>query len=108
MTPSEYSANGNALLIDHPIGGRRAAAHVFDLPDGGVAWADSGWSDLAHPGRPFHVQRCNLKYSSRWGWLDDIDDGELMISPLDCEPDGDREIARRQIEYVLGIARSGP
>ena len=41
MTPGEFNLNGHTLTIDHPIGGIRYAAHVFDMDDGqGIGFWD--------------------------------------------------------------------
>ena len=53
MTPGQASERGQILTIDHPEGGKRYAAHVFDLPDGGIAWAEAGWTEPFFSGHAF-------------------------------------------------------
>ena len=104
MTPGETSARGTILRIDHPIGGKRYAAHVFDLPGGGIAWADSGWSTPGFAGHPFHVEAGEVStVIGLPGWLLVSTEGDIPIEPAPGEPDGDRELARQMIERVLGV-----
>ena len=65
MTPGECSATGQMLIIEHPIGGRRHADHVFDIEDG-IAFADSGWDDPMNAGHPFHIIQGELSGQGPW------------------------------------------
>jgi hypothetical protein len=54
-TPAKASAAGELLRIEHPIGGNRPMAHVLMVADdGGIAWADHGWTDGLSGRLPFH------------------------------------------------------
>ena len=58
--PWTRSAAGVLLGINFPwMDGLeyRPMAHVFELAEGGLAWADHGWSYPMNPGHPFHVER---------------------------------------------------
>jgi len=105
MTPGEASAQGTTLAILHPVGGRRVAAHAFDLAEGGVAWIDSGWTrnDTGHTA---HLLEGEIDEIPGEGWLLTTDDDEIAIVPHDeqpTDPEGDRAAAREAIERSLGV-----
>lgn len=105
MTPGQTSEQGQLLEIDHPYGGRRPAAHVFDLPGGGIAWADHGWSMPQFSGHAFHVLPGEVFVVKPYpGWLLISPTlGDISIELIPGEPDGDRALAKRQIEADLEI-----
>jgi len=45
---------GEHLAIDHPLGGRRYVAGIWQTQSGFV-FADIGWGDSLYSGHPFHV-----------------------------------------------------
>ncbi|MEM0953311.1 MAG: hypothetical protein AAGI24_04145 [Pseudomonadota bacterium] len=103
MTPGEYSAEGNTLAIALPDGGVRYAAHVFDLPGGGIAWADHGWT-AADTGHPHHMLAGRVS-SVGTEWLLEAEDGEVALwaaDPADA-PDGDRAAALQELNRELGL-----
>jgi hypothetical protein len=56
MTPGQTSAQGTVLLVEHRSSTiMRMAAHVFDLPQGGIAYLDLGWSDPLFSGHADHI-----------------------------------------------------
>ena len=107
MTPGEASKAGHILSIDHPHGGRRYAAHVFDLPSGGIAWAEAGWSSMNFDGHAWHMLHGEIGDPiPEWGWLLITQDGydvAIDIADVDEAPDGERERARAGITRDLGV-----
>jgi hypothetical protein len=97
MTPGEASEQGAVMIIDHPEGGQRVAAHVFDTQNG-IAWVDSGWTanDTGHT-----VHETPGTFAEfELGWGATRDDGEdVFIERHPDEPaqEGDREQARQAI-----------
>ena len=68
-TPEAASAAGELLWIEHPIGGPRPMAHVFMLPDdGGIAYAEKGWSDGLSVRDPFHIILVQLQADGNNRW----------------------------------------
>lgn len=45
---------GEHLAIDHPLGGRRYVAGIWQTQSGFV-FADIGWGDALYSGHPFHA-----------------------------------------------------
>lgn len=110
ITPGQLSAGGALLEIDHPAGGLRYMAHVFDLRGGGVAWVDSGWTD---PLASTHV--CHYLEGAvtpcQGGWhLHSNRDGiiELRPSIRGARPEGDRFVARRGLQQSFGLNELSP
>jgi hypothetical protein len=105
MTPGQASERGQILTIDHPEGGKRYAAHVFDLPGGGIAWAEAGWTEPLFSGHAFHVLEGRVGSMERYpGWmLITADERDVAIDIADGRPDGDRAEALVGIATDLGI-----
>jgi hypothetical protein len=108
MTPGKASAKGDILIIDHPIGGRRYAAHVFDLQNG-LAFMDHGWADpYPGSGQPCHQITGDFEEHSiqGGGWICiDHPDGDVHVEIYRGTevPDGTREAARSVLQRSLGI-----
>ena len=96
MTPGEASEQGAVLIIDHPEGGRRVAAHVFDI-EGGIAFLDSGWTDPLASSHVVHMVEAEFS-EFEMGWGGTRANGEdVFIERYPGSPpqEGDREAARR-------------
>lgn len=105
-TPGQASAAGALLEIDHPYGGLRYMAHVFDLAHGGIAWVDSGWSDPLASGHVCHVINGPVAPHED-GWQVCSEEGRLIplrTAQRDGEPDGDRERARQALQQSFDLA----
>jgi hypothetical protein len=105
MTPGQASEQGHLLTIDHPEGGKRYAAHVFDLPGGGIAWAEAGWTEPFFSGHAFHLLEGRVESMDPYpGWmLITADERDVAIDIAGGRPDGDRAEARTGIFADLGI-----
>jgi hypothetical protein len=109
MTPGQASQAGMVLVINHPIGGKRIAPHVFDLEDDGIAFIDDGWTD---PLVSFHVAHIvegkvfSLPSGIHRGWCVGSEDGEVIIEiyPDKLQREGERETARQTIEKSISIS----
>jgi hypothetical protein len=103
MTPGQASAQGNILLINHPAGGWRKAAHVFDLADGGIAYIDQGWTDPLFSGHACHILPGTVSETPGYpGWFL-VGEHDISIETGPGEPDGDREFAREILERDLDM-----
>ena len=113
--PWTRSAAGVLLGINFPwMDGLeyRPMAHVFELAEGGLAWADHGWSYPMNPGHPFHVER-GLVLPGGPPWYVELardhrrhpdDDNLAVIRVMAGErPDGTRAGARARIEEHLAV-----
>ena len=105
MTPGQASERGQILTIDHPEGGKRYAAHVFDLPGGGIAWAEAGWTEPFFSGHAFHVLEGRVGSMEPYpGWmLITTEAQDVSIDIAKGLPDGDRGEALAGISADLGI-----
>jgi len=103
-TPGGTSAAGVLLVIHHPIGGRRVAAHAFDLEGGGIAWVDSGWT-TNDTGHTVHAEAGEVTEAGAYGWLLEAGGEEIAIIRYDGDgnPDGERQAAREALELELGL-----
>ena len=107
------------LEIDHPVGGKRYPAHLFEL-DRGIAWIEYGWAGfgLGAPSNPVHmVKGILVQLDKDDDWMIKTEAGlvtirimnlsnendENLIIDLSEMPKGDRETARDRIEDSLGI-----
>ena len=105
MTPGEASAQGATLVIHHPAGGDRVAAHTFDLEQGGIGWLDSGYTteDSSHAA---HLAIGKVVEVSKNQWRierpgsEDVEVGLHTEQPEVLE--GPREGAQRDIDRLLG------
>lgn len=122
MTPEQAKQPDTYLEIDHPLGGKRYPAHIFDL-DQGVAWIEYGWSGLgplSAPSNPIHLVRGKVEATGDGQWQIQTEDGLVTIRTLRLAgggslndedtimklidfPEGDRERARQRIEENLNI-----
>ena len=117
-TPAAESAAGELLWVEHPIGGNRPMAHVFMLADeGGIAWADHGWTDGLSGRHPFHRVLGPLQPAGEGRWhltpteehLVEESGGQpiLIRRPLSGDeagnPDGDRGRARELVLQTLAM-----
>jgi len=96
MTPGEFNLNGHTLTIDHPIGGIRYAAHVFDMDDGqGIGFVDHGWSS-GGASQPLHlIQGEVTKFADHWIiTAPDREISKIWYQKNSIPPDGDRATAR--------------
>ncbi|WP_419534746.1 hypothetical protein [Endozoicomonas sp.] len=117
MTPGEASKQGALLEIDHPYGGKRYPAQLFDI-DQGVAWIEYGWAEddpLERASNPIHMAQGLVKATPN-GWeiptdagrpvtirrLDDHNDSDL-IEELKTYNRGDRYRARDVIQQDLSL-----
>lgn len=95
MNPGEFSFNGYTLTIDHPIGGIRYAAHVFDLDDGqGIGFVDHGWSS-GSASQPLHLIHGEVTRLAD-NWIITMPHGEVSrvwYEGSTLPPDGDRGTA---------------
>lgn len=110
MTPGQASAEGALLEIDHPAGGLRYMVHVFDLEDGGIAWVDSGWTDPLASGHVCHFIQGRVA-ARQEGWcLHSNEDGEMTLRPSNREsrPEGDREVAREDLQREFNLTGLSP
>ena len=105
MTPGQASAKGKILIIDHPDGGRRVAAHVFDMPGGGVVFMDSGWTDPLGASHPGHLVAAEfMPFDQGWGAIDaEGRDVFIELYPGSPAEEGDRNQARAILESDLQI-----
>lgn len=102
MTPGQASRAGKVLVINHPIGGKRIAPHVFDLEDDGIAFIDDGWTA---PLVSYHVAHIvegkvfSLPPGMPRGWCIGSEDGEVLVEfyPGNARQEGDRQDARETI-----------
>lgn len=117
MTPGEASKQGALLEIDHPYGGKRYPAQLFDI-DQGVAWIEYGWAEddpLSKPSNPVHMADGNIQATPN-GWEIPTEAGRMItIRRLDVEKDndlieqleafnrGDRQRARDVIQQDLSL-----
>jgi hypothetical protein len=105
------SRQGGLLWIEHPYGGNRPMAHVFDLASGGVGWVDHGWTDGLYSGHPCHIMAGEVRAAGDGSWTltaaeEALAGRAIVIRPPgradpDGMPDGDRTAARRAIEVDL-------
>ena len=98
MTPGNASEQGAVLIIEHPEGGRRVAAHVFDI-EGGIAFLDSGWTDPLVTSHVLHLVEADFS-EFELGWGATRADGEdIFIERHPGKPpqEGSRDAARRAI-----------
>ena len=117
-TPAAANAAGELLWIKHPIGGDRPMAHVFMIAgNGGIAWADHGWTDGLSGRHPFHYILGPVQPDGHGRWLltptqehmVNKSGGEPIVirRPLTgfeaANPDGDRARARELIEEWLAL-----
>lgn len=106
MTPGQQSAKGHQLKVEN-AGRYRQAAHVFDLPEGGIAYIDAGWTDPLFSGHACHILRGTVDQvidePATW-LLINADGGDHVIEVLPDAPEGDRELARRVLERDLDMA----
>lgn len=105
MTPGESSKAGNVLVIDHPEGGRRIAAHVFDTPGGGIAWVDSGWTDPDNASHTVHTIDAEFaEFSMGWGGTrPDGEDVFIEVYQGKVDQEGSRERARDYLQIAFRI-----
>lgn len=104
-TPGQASAAGTLLEIDHPHGGPRYMAHVFDLTGGGIAWVDSGWTDPLASGHVCHFIQ-GLVAPQGDGWQVRSEKGHVIpLRPArrDGKPDGEREKARQALRQSFDL-----
>lgn len=122
MTPAEAKRPDTYLEIDHPLGGKRYPAHIFDMNQG-IAWIEYGWADddpLSAPSNPVHMVRGKVEPTRDGQWQILSEDGLVTIRTLRLAgggslndedtimklidfPEGDREQARGHIEAWLRI-----
>ena len=105
MTPGQASEKGQILTIDHPEGGKRYAAQVFDLPGGGIAWAEAGWTEPFFSGHAFQVLEGRVGSMEPYpGWLlITTAEQDVGIDIVEGRLDGDRAEARTGIAADLGV-----
>jgi hypothetical protein len=118
-TPAEASAAGELLRIEHPIGGNRAMSHVFMIADdGGIAWADHGWTDGLSGRLPFHHVLGPMRQAGENRWhleptqahLQRESGGDSIVIRLPGsareagQPDGERELARELVNEELVLS----
>ena len=73
MELSEAIRRRIPLLIDHPIGGARPIAELFEI-DGGIAFADCGWARTSN--NPFHAVMGRVEVRED-DWL--VGDGSIRV-----------------------------
>ena len=106
MTPGEASRNQTPLVIEHPLGGVRHAAYVFDLEGGGIAWVDDTWLDGG--GHAEHLVRGQVDELGQEiegaSWAMQTPDGDVFISVMgEAGPPDQRARAREAISQSLDI-----
>jgi hypothetical protein len=106
MTPGQASEKGKVLIIEHPEGWRSIAPHVFDLPGGGIAFIDDGWTDPLLTSHPVHIiEDTFFEFSMGWGAT--RSDGEdIFIEEHTDAPrqEGSRDRAREELLRVFDIS----
>lgn len=122
MTPAEAKRPDTYLEIDHPNGGKRYPAHIFDMNQG-IAWIEYGWAGddpLSAPSNPVHKVQGKVETTRDGQWQIQSEDGLVTIRTLRLAgggslndedtimelidfPEGDRERAREIIETSLNI-----
>lgn len=120
MTPGEAKRPDTYIVINHPSGGKRYPAHIFDL-ENGIAWIEYGWAEddpLSAPSNPVHMAKGKFIQSDLDGqWKIDTEAGVVTVRIMslsneqDEEPiidlsdmnEGDRDRAREVIQSSLDI-----
>jgi hypothetical protein len=95
MTPGEFSSNGFTLTVDHPIGGIRYAAHLFDIAAGnGVGFVDHGWSS-GSASQPLHfIQGEVTQFPDHWLiTMPNREFSRIWYQESNLPPDGNRATA---------------
>jgi hypothetical protein len=105
MTPGERSKQGVIFELMHPRAGTRICMHVFDTDDG-IAWVESGWTDLQASGSLARLTR-GVVVEEKWQddlYIIDPDGEEIpLLATADQTPEGKRETAKATLERVYEI-----
>jgi len=109
MTPGQASQEGAVLIVNHPLGGKRVAPHVFDLVGGGIVFLDSGWTDpwtSSHVVHAIEAEFSPFDWGGEEQWSADIgDDGDVFIErhPDNPRREGSRRAAREAVQRELPV-----
>ena len=111
MTLGERSKQGVIFKLLHPRAGTRIAMHVFDT-DEGIAWMESGWTDLQASGS---LARLSDGIVEEQKWQEDTyiivekDGAEIpILATADQTPEGKREAAKESLEETYDRRKISP
>ena len=105
MTPGKASKADHKMEIEHPLGGKRYPAQLFDFEEG-IAWIELGWAEdnpLERPSNPVHmVEGVVAQITRENDWTIATREGSVIIRLLTDDNPADRELINRMSEYRKG------